>query len=73
MLEKLETRTFVDRAKSILQRNLNLREEDAYRMMQRESQDRNKTMRQIAEAVILIDELKHRRSSTAGLRSSKTS
>lgn len=72
MLEKLETRTFVERAKSILQRNLNLREEDAYHMMQRESQDRNKTMRQIAEAVILIDELKPP-SSTAGLRSSKTS
>jgi uroporphyrinogen-III synthase len=58
MLEKLKTRTLVDRAKASLQRSLNLREEDAYRMMQRQSQDRNKTMREIAEAVILIDELK---------------
>jgi uroporphyrinogen-III synthase len=58
ILEKLETRTLVDRAKAILQRSLNLGEEKVYRIMQRESQDRNKSMRKIAEAVILIDELK---------------
>lgn len=72
MLARLKTRTFVERAKAILQRNLNLREEDAYRMMQRESQDRNKTMREIAEAVILIDELK-KPFSASRIRSNKTS
>jgi uroporphyrinogen-III synthase len=72
ILEKLKTRTLVDRAKASLQRSLNLREEDAYRMMQRESQDRNKTMREIAEAVILTDGLKQP-FSTARLRSNKES
>jgi uroporphyrinogen-III synthase len=62
MLEKLETRTLVDRAKTILQRSLGMREEEAYRIMQRESQDRNKSMREIADAVILMDGLKQRQS-----------
>jgi AmiR/NasT family two-component response regulator len=48
----------VDRAKRILQRTLNLDEEQVYCLMRRVSQDRNTTMRKIAEAVILIDELK---------------
>lgn len=73
MVEKLETRTFVDRAKTILQRSLGLREEDAYRIMQRESQDRNKSMREIAEAVILMEGLKQRQSlGGAKSRSHKT-
>jgi uroporphyrinogen-III synthase len=59
IVEKLETRILVDRAKSILQRTLDLGEEEVYRMMRRKSQDGNKSMRKIAEAVILIDELKH--------------
>jgi uroporphyrinogen-III synthase len=58
LIEKLETRNLVDRAKEILQRELNIREVDAHRKMQRESQNRNKTMREIAQAVILIDDLK---------------
>lgn len=72
MVEKLETRTFVERARAILQRNLKLKEEDAYRVMQRESQNRNKTMREIAEAVILIEDLKQP-FSTARPPSNKTS
>jgi uroporphyrinogen-III synthase len=58
LLDKLETRTFVERAKGILQRDLNMSEDDAYRIMQRESQQRRKSMREIAEAVIVSDELK---------------
>ncbi len=58
LLGRLETRTFVERAKGILQRDLNMSEEEAYRLMQRESQQRRKSMREIAEAVILSAHLK---------------
>jgi uroporphyrinogen-III synthase len=55
---KLETRKLVERAKSILQRELKISEEEAYRMMQRESQERRKSMREISEAIILGDDLR---------------
>jgi len=56
--DKLETRKVVDRAKGILQRDLRLSEEDAYRAMQRESQQTRRSMKEIAESIILTDELK---------------
>ncbi len=56
--ERIETRTLVDRAKKILQQDLEISEKTAYRMMQLESQHRNKRMNEIAEAIILTDELK---------------
>jgi uroporphyrinogen-III synthase len=56
---RLETRKAVDRAKGILQQNLTLSESDAYRMMQRESRQRRKSMREIAEAILLSDDMKH--------------
>jgi K+-sensing histidine kinase KdpD len=56
--DKLETRKLVDRAKGILQRDLRLSEEDAYRALQRESQQTRRSMKEIAESIILTDELK---------------
>jgi len=56
--DRLETRIAVDRAKGILQRDLAITESEAYRMMQRESRQRRKSMREIAEAILLSDELK---------------
>jgi uroporphyrinogen-III synthase len=56
--DRLETRKAVDRAKGILQRELSLSENDAYRLMQKESRQRRKSMREIAEAILLGDELK---------------
>jgi K+-sensing histidine kinase KdpD len=56
--DKLETRKVVDRAKGILQRDLKISEEDAYRALQRESQQRRRSMREISESVILNDALK---------------
>lgn len=56
--DKLETRKVVDRAKGILQRDLRISEEDAYRTLQRESQQRRKSMKEIAESIILNDEMK---------------
>jgi len=57
LTNRLESRKIVDKAKGILQQNLSLSEEDAYRTMQRESRQRRKSMREIAEAVLLSDSL----------------
>lgn len=56
--DQLEKRKLVDRAKGILQREFKLTEEEAYRTMQRESQQRRKSMKEIAESIILNDDLK---------------
>ncbi|MGI4827434.1 MAG: ANTAR domain-containing protein, partial [Janthinobacterium lividum] len=56
--DRLETRKAVDRAKGILQRDMNMTESDAYRMLQRESRQRRKSMREIAEAILLSEDLK---------------
>ena len=56
--DKLETRKLVDRAKGILQRDFKLSEADAYRALQRESQDTRRSMKEIAESIILRDDLK---------------
>jgi uroporphyrinogen-III synthase len=58
---RLETRKVVDRAKGILQRDLSITEDEAYRRMQRESRQRRKSMREIAEAILLGDDLKKTR------------
>lgn len=58
---RLETRKAVDRAKGILQRDLTISEDDAYRMMQRESRQRRKSMRDIAEAILLSEDLRKTR------------
>ena len=55
---RLATRKIVDRAKGVLQRDLGLTEEEAYRMMQRESRQRRKSMRDLAEAILLSNELR---------------
>ncbi len=57
---RLETRKVVDRAKGILQRDLEITEDEAYRTMQRESRQRRRPMREIAEAILLGDDLKKR-------------
>ena len=55
---RLETRKAVDRAKGILQRDLAMSEDEAYRTMQRESRQRRISMREIADAIVLGDDLK---------------
>jgi len=64
LTSRLETRKAVDRAKSILQRDLSLSEEDAYQMMQKESRQRRKSMREIADAILLAEDLRRARSAT---------
>jgi uroporphyrinogen-III synthase len=58
LFERLETRKLLDRAKGILQRDLGLTEEDAYLTIQRQSRQRRKSKKEIAEAIILGDELR---------------
>ncbi len=55
---QLESRKIVERAKGILQRDLKISEEEAYRAIQRQSQQSRKSMKEIAETIILNDELK---------------
>ena len=55
--DKLESRKIVDRAKGILQRDLRITEEEAYKRLQRESQQSRRSMRDIAESIILNDHL----------------
>ncbi len=55
--EELETRKLVDRAKEILMTRHNMEGEEAYRWVQKKSMDSRKSMRQIAEAILLSAEL----------------
>jgi signal transduction protein with GAF and PtsI domain len=58
LADQLQTRKIVERAKGILQRDLGLNEEQAYLTLQRQSRQKRKPMREIAEAVILSDEVR---------------
>lgn len=57
--EQLETRKVLERAKGILQRDLGLTEEQAYLALQRQSRQRRLSMKEVAEAVVLSDEIKN--------------
>ena len=56
--EELDTRKVVERAKGILMREQNLTEEEAFRKIQKQSMDIRKSMREISEAIVLIDNMK---------------
>ena len=55
--EELETRKLVERAKEVLMRRRNMTGDEAYRWMQKRSMDSRKSMRSMAEAVLLSDEI----------------
>ncbi len=61
LTDRLESRKHVERAKGVLQREFGLDEEAAYRAMQRESRQRRKSMREIAEAILLNEDLRKSR------------
>jgi len=52
--EALETRKLIDRAKSILIRN-GLQEQDAHRKIQKIAMDKRTTLKQVAEAILLME------------------
>lgn len=58
LTEQLQTRKVVERAKGILQRDLGLNEEQAYLTLQRQSRQKRRPMKEIAEAIILSDEVR---------------
>ncbi len=55
--EELETRKLVERAKEVLMRRRKMEGDEAYRWIQRRSMDSRKSMRHVAEAVLLSDEI----------------
>jgi signal transduction protein with GAF and PtsI domain len=59
--ELSEARQLVKAAQEILQRDLRIAEEDAFLVLQRESRERRKSMKEIAEAVLIADEIVSRR------------
>jgi len=58
LVEQLETRKVVERAKGILQRDLGLDEEQAYLALQRQSRQKRRSMKDVAEAIVLSEEIK---------------
>jgi signal transduction protein with GAF and PtsI domain len=58
LAHQLQTRKVVERAKGILQRDLGLSEEEAYLTLQRQSRQKRKPMKEIADAIVLSDEVR---------------
>jgi len=57
MKRQLETRKVVERAKGILQQRYNLTEEEAYLRLRNESRRLRRPMKELAEAIILAEDL----------------
>ncbi|MBI5854060.1 MAG: GAF and ANTAR domain-containing protein [Nitrospirae bacterium] len=57
MQEALAVRKLVEQAKGYLMRSKKLSEQEAFRLLQRQSMDLRKSMREIAEAVLLAGEI----------------
>jgi signal transduction protein with GAF and PtsI domain len=55
--EELETRKLVERAKEVLMQRSKMGADEAYRRIQKKSMDSRKSMRNIAEAILLSEEL----------------
>ena len=55
--EELESRKRIERAKGLLMKKEHLSEEEAYLKLKKFSMDRRKTMRDVAEAIIMVEEI----------------
>jgi response regulator NasT len=53
----LEARRVIERAKGILMRRLDLSEDEAFRRLQRQSQETNRKLAQVAEAIVVADQM----------------
>jgi uroporphyrinogen-III synthase len=58
LADKLEVRKLVERAKGIVQSQFGVSEEEAYSILKKQARSRRKTMREIAEAILMTEELK---------------
>jgi response regulator NasT len=55
--EALEARKIIEKAKGILMRRLDLTEDEAFRRLQKQSQDGNRKLAEVAQAIVLADNL----------------
>jgi response regulator NasT len=55
--DQLATRKVVEKAKGVLMAKFNLSEQDAFRRIQKLSMNNRKSMREVAEAILLAEEL----------------
>jgi response regulator NasT len=53
--DTIESRKVIEKAKGVLMRTQNLSEPEAFRKMQKLAMDKRKSMRQIAEAILLTE------------------
>jgi len=58
--EALTTRKIIERAKEILSQDANILPSEAFRLIQKQSMDSRKSMREIAEAIILAKDIKNK-------------
>ena len=56
--EELETRKLIERAKNILMKELHLKEEDAFRRIQKYSMNTRKSFREVAESILTAHAMK---------------
>lgn len=56
--EEMETRKLMERAKGILMKENDLSEEESFRRIQKKSMDSRKSMKEIAEAIIISHQIK---------------
>jgi len=56
--EALQTRKLIERAKEILSQDANMPPSEAFRLIQKQSMDKRKTMKEIAEAIILAKDIR---------------
>ena len=59
--EALTTRKLVERAKDILSQDAHISSSEAYRLIQKQSMDIRKSMREVAEAIILAKDIRAKR------------
>ena len=55
--DQLETRKVVERAKGLLMEKQGLSEQEAFRKIQKASMNNRKSMREVAEAILLTNEM----------------
>ena len=55
--EQLEARKSIDRAKGILMKRCGINEPEAYRLIQKQSMDKRHSLKEIAEAIIVSEEI----------------
>lgn len=55
--DALEARKIIERAKGILMRRLSLSEDEAFRRLQKQSQDSNRRLAEVAQSIITADQM----------------